>query len=512
MTSSFNMKTQQVVTAGDMLSPTDIVFGATAQTAPSPFVMTLQAVAERAAIDLPLFSNVKKGLAPQSDGGTTTFLRADATFSNTLTGAFLQTPPVVNGDAYWSSDPTPGKNVNIGGRVLAGDAATGSEAQLSGTSWVSDPAQLGAHWMLRSALVASVTPNGGTAVFGATRNGDKYATPIQSVDRTVWGIGQAITAGMVRANRFGVYQATNNGTTAFPGPSHKSGSSADGGGVIWSFLSDRNSYMVPIAGSFVSTADVSDGEGTWTLYQESNRQAGGGVSFGREVAVKNKGSNVVADPFNVVQDGATIGDWFAGGGDASYFGAPANPSTVAIAIGRNSAAWNSGIIFTTNSLTITNGRAGAIQMANNHEIQWFGAAGVTKFGIRYDNNASAREARIVSNGFGTDLRGVRSTGAEETLFSIAQPDLSAAGARTNFFFVDANVNTGAAGSGHVQLTASGYDTNIDIRLTPKGSGLVRFGNSTGAASVPANFTADRILYIKDGSGVAYAIPCRATGW
>lgn len=429
-----------------------------------------------------------------------------------FSGAVKQSSVTTNGATYWSSDTPKGQNITAKNRLLMGALSTGSEAQLSGTNWVSDPAQLGAHWMVRSSDLGSATITGGTAIFGATRNGDKYKTPLQTANRTVWAIGQVITIGNIRANRYGVYQATNNGTTGFPGPSHKSGTVADGGGVSWLFLSDRQSYMVSIAGSLVSIADVSDGEGTWTLYQESNRQAGGGVSFGREVAVKNKGSNVTADPFVVVQDGATIGDWFAGGGDPVYFGAPANPSTVAIAIGKNGSTWNSGIIFMQDALTAVGGRAGAIQMSNNHEIQWFASAGVTKFGIRYDNNASARETRLVSNGFTTELRGVRSTGVEETVFSVSQPDLSAVGARTNFFFADANVNTGAAGSGHVQLTASGYDTNIDIRLTPKGTGLVRFGNSTTAATVPANFTADRILFIKDGSGTSYAIPCRATGW
>ena len=89
----------------------------------------------------------------------------------------------------------------------------------------------------------------------------------------------------------------------------------------------------------------------WGGYFEANRDAGADTSFGIELAIKNKGSNIVNYPNLKYPGGSTIGIWLAGGGDASYYGAPANPSTCAILVGKNSSTWNKGIVFTSDGIT-----------------------------------------------------------------------------------------------------------------------------------------------------------------
>jgi len=68
---------------------------------------------------------------------------------------------------------------------------------------------------------------------------------------------------------------------------------------------------------------------------------------------------------------------------------------------------------------------------------------------------------------------------------------------------------GAAGAAP-QIIAEG-ETNVDIRLTPAGTGLVQLTSST-AATTPGSFTADRYIAVKDTSGTIRYIPCRSTPW
>ncbi|NRP19905.1 hypothetical protein LPJGGPFB_03163 [Ensifer adhaerens] len=63
-----------------------------------------------------------------------------------------------------------------------------------------------------------------------------------------------------------------------------------------------------------------------------------------------------------------------------------------------------------------------------------------------------------------------------------------------------------------QLVFEGSTANLDAWLKPQGSGVLRLGYATAAATTPGNFTADRILQFKDDAGTVYRIPCRASAW
>jgi len=137
---------------------------------------------------------------------------------------------------------------------------------------------------------------------------------------------------------------------------------------------------VPIALSAAAIADIADGDGVWAIYEEVVRTSAGGTCYAREVVAKNRGSNVINTPYSVFPAGATIADWFAGGGDAAV-SAPTNPSTCAILIGKNATTWNKGIVFASDGITGADGTGGsnlgsAIALARGHKLDWHNSSGV----------------------------------------------------------------------------------------------------------------------------------------
>lgn len=118
---------------------------------------------------------------------------------------------------------------------------------------------------------------------------------------------------------------------------------------------------------------LNDGSGgaAWAGYFEATHEGAASKTVGLEIAVKNRGANVSTSPY-FFGNGPT-GIWMAAGSDASYGGSPANPSDVAIHIGKNASTWNSGIVFNQHGLTGTDGVTGtgtAISMAKGHIVSW----------------------------------------------------------------------------------------------------------------------------------------------
>lgn len=381
-----------------------------------------------------------------------------------------------NGTGWWSGDTQPPKVIENPSRTFFGLEASEADGQFTGTNWVSANFN---HYLIRSNTATILSKTGGTAMFGATRNGDRYRQPALATALTPWSGGEAITAGQQRGRIGKRYVAATSGTCGSNPPTHSSGTVSDGG-VNWTYIDNRGQYFTPIATSALAWSEVDDGEGTWAGYIDLTRGPSGGLSFGVEYAVKNLGTNVTADPYNVLPAGGTIGAWFAGGGDPSYGGAPANPSTVAQLVGKNGSTWNSGIIFGHDALADVGGRKQAISMAaNGQAIQWFRGAGLPSFEIRSDDGFVGRDLRMVSNGYATEFRAVRPNGAEDVLFGIEQPDMSAPNSRTNQFYFQSSISTtGAAGNGWVKTQSAGFDNNIDYQQVTKGSGVNEFGKNS----------------------------------
>lgn len=74
------------------------------------------------------------------------------------------------------------------------------------------------------------------------------------------------------------------------------------------------------------------------------------------------------------------------------------------------------------------------------------------------------------------------------------------------------INPTILGSGFAEMSVAGSDTNIDLRLSPKGTGKLLINTASSAASNPASFSATRYLPIKDSSGTTYYIPVTASTW
>lgn len=236
----------------------------------------------------------------------------------------------------------------------------------------------------------------------------------------------------------------------------------------------------------------------WGLYSDVQFESGQ-YGYGVEIAVKNKGSNVTSTPYFATT--GTYGIWLPAGGDASYGGSPTNPNNTAIAIGKNASTWNKGIVFFKDSLTGcdgTTGTATAIEMAKGHSIFWRAPGNYAGFTIRSDVSSSSSDVAIVATNNLISCVGAAGT----TIFSVANTTSA-----VNYMRITNAITTNAP-----VLSAIGTDSDIDITITPKGSGKIKVGYASVAATVPANFTADRYLSVKDDSGNTYYIPCKSTTW
>ena len=281
----------------------------------------------------------------------------------------------------------------------------------------------------------------------------------------------------------------------------------------------------------------------WSLYGDIQFTQGN-YAFALELAVKNlEGVNRNSTPY--VFTTGTYGIWLAGGGDSSYGGAPTNPSNTAIAIGANSSTWNKGILFRADGITGTDGTTGtgtAIEMAKGHQLVWRTPTNYIGFTVRSDatndtanltvaaqnnyiglygysgviavfqatsspanylslfNSAAASYPAIAASGSDTDI-GVfyRAKGTAPHRFfsqdSLSNEEFRAGGVNSAPVNYVHAYGTNASG-GRAVLSATGADTNVDMQLVTKGTGVVRFGTHTGTADTAIS----GYIEIKDASG------------
>ena len=281
----------------------------------------------------------------------------------------------------------------------------------------------------------------------------------------------------------------------------------------------------------------------WSLYGDIQFTQGN-YAFAMELAVKNlEGVNRNSTPY--VFTTGTYGIWLAGGGDATYGGAPTNPSNTAIAIGANATTWNKGILFRADGITGTDGTTGtgtAIEMAKGHQLVWRTPTNYIGFTVRSDatndtanltvaaqnnyiglygysgviavfqatsspanylslfNSAAASYPAIAASGSDTDI-GVfyRAKGTAPHRFfsqdSLSNEEFRAGGVNSAPVNYVHAYGTNASG-GRAVLSATGADTNVDMQLVTKGTGVVRFGTHTGTADTAVS----GYIEIKDASG------------
>jgi hypothetical protein len=207
----------------------------------------------------------------------------------------------------------------------------------------------------------------------------------------------------------------------------------------------------------VGSAIENDAAGklAWGFIAEITRRAGASSTYGLEIAAKNDGNNAVMTP-NVTPAGV-YGLWCAGGGDDAFGGPGANNPTAAVVILANDKPWNSGIMFRKDALA--NGEAIAMSSEGDggaHTMRWYNAAGNIVFNFR----SSATDA--VQWTLDRNNSGLRVSVSNKDLFLIATPGSAVNGLKA----------LASAAGNAVELQATGDDTNVPLRLTPKGSGKV----------------------------------------
>lgn len=230
---------------------------------------------------------------------------------------------------------------------------------------------------------------------------------------------------------------------------------------------------------------------SWAFYADVQHQPSSAAanSYGMEIAVKNKGDNVIGNPYALGY--GTYGIWFAGGSDDAYGGSPTNPCNAAMVVLQNSQTWNVGLLFAADGLTGSDGVTGvatAISMAKGHIIRWQQAGSIAGAQIRSDVSIGGRDVSLV---FDNNRVGYYGTTGTNLFFT--DHDSSAAIGNVNWMTIKNAPN----GSAPRIIANASADADVDISLEPHGAGVVKFG--THAVKAAEAFSG--YITIRDASGV-----------
>jgi hypothetical protein len=227
----------------------------------------------------------------------------------------------------------------------------------------------------------------------------------------------------------------------------------------------------------------------WALYLESHRSSNSvGASYGIEVNVSSTRSSAEIKP-NPFQQGQTIGIQIAAGCGlgGGWSGLTQKNCSAAIQIVNNPTRWRSGIVFTNRSIEGTDGYTGsasAMSFSVGHMMEWFNPAQdvVAKiWAVTGMTAAQSTELRFGALG----IQFLSSGGTSGYIFNSSGSTL------VNHWTLQGNT-TGNAPT----LAAGGADTNVDLRLSGQGTGVIRFG--THAAVTTETVTG--YITIKDSAG------------
>lgn len=222
-------------------------------------------------------------------------------------------------------------------------------------------------------------------------------------------------------------------------------------------------------------------KGAWGAYFEGKRVSGAGWVAAVELDGTNNGSFLDANPYTAIGGASemTFGAWVASGGDATINPTAAD-ATAALAITNNGAKWGHGLLFMATSLRSRSGTDGtyatqrAMTMAQNHGIVW----------MNPDNNRAAH----ISSLCGTGQKSLGMAFISTAVRFVDDADIVQAQ-----IYKTASANsylslTGNASAAPELAASSDSASNVDITLTPKGTGKTRtqgyFKNDKGFAFSP----------------------------
>ena len=220
--------------------------------------------------------------------------------------------------------------------------------------------------------------------------------------------------------------------------------------------------------AYVINNNASLATNAWAFYGEAHKTIAAPASdYGAELEVRSLVATVTPNPN---QQGDAIGLQIGAGCGLSASGQ--FDCSAAIQIVANPMKWKAGINFLAGSLVPTSSIADAVMLPTGYRIGWFDASNNIIGGI-YSSVATAANATILQfSDAGTSVF----NNAGQTLFNV--PRVASA---ANYISAGAAVASSAP-----YLAAIGSDSNINLQLSPKGTGGVIVGaNSTPLTKIVA---------------------------
>ena len=209
----------------------------------------------------------------------------------------------------------------------------------------------------------------------------------------------------------------------------------------------------------------------WGGYFEAHRtNANVAGAIGIEIDVASwTPAEINPNPF---QQSATTGLFIGAGCGLDYAG-QTNVGT-AIQIVANPTKFRKGLVFAADSIEGADGMTGAgvaLAMANGHQISWYNADGAVTgrvFAVPGLTAAQLSEMRFTS-------AGVQFQGATGQNMLMLSPVANS---------VNYPIISGGIAGGPVTINANGSDAAVDLRLTMRGGGYLRYGTFVASADVP----------------------------
>lgn len=242
-----------------------------------------------------------------------------------------------------------------------------------------------------------------------------------------------------------------------------------------------------VAGTAINDGTPDTRSSVWALYGSAIRNADTiGASHGLELDIANRGNEREMYPNSMFPNGQTDALWLGSGGELTQAGEVLNAASAAIGIIANdktegkTARFLKGIVFGSNSLKGTDGESTgqgiAMALGNRHCITWY-------------NNSNEKTSEILST-LTNAARSVRMT------FSDSGVIFNRLSSAYPLFLVENGVDgqpnylamRPAAVSNPPAIGVNGPDANIDLRLSPKGTGTIRLDASVTPTSPGSDST------------------------
>jgi hypothetical protein len=239
---------------------------------------------------------------------------------------------------------------------------------------------------------------------------------------------------------------------------------------------------------------VGGSSGTWGFYSTNVRlSTATGPTQGMEIDVANLGAAQQIFPSQLPFTNLTVALWLATGGEITEVaGNTAGSVSAAIGIVRNDAQnrttcnFEKGIVFDSRALEGTTGTSGAgiaIAFSSCHYMNWYNTSNNLTSSIGSEVQTAANGQRMAFTDSGILFSDVVGNTVQFQIYTTANSANRLA------------VSSVVAGQSP-SVSAAGSDTNIDIALFPKGTGLVKYGTYTSTGDVACN----GYIEIKDAAG------------